>query len=597
MKKKWKNKIRSFLQTRNLQFYISVPFTIIAVVGMLMVGIVLMVSFTSANEKNAADYNQKMLDQVNYNLDSYLRSMMKISDAAYYRIIKSSDLERDSLDHDLNLLYETHIDSLVNIAIFGKEGDLLAAAPASIVKKTVKPSLQDWFLNANLQIENMHFSTPHVQNLFEDKDHNYRWVISLSRSVEITKNGNIESGVLLVDMNFNAIDVMCKNANFSSSGYVYLIDNSGNIIMHPRQQLLYSHLLSENNYLAATYEDGTHTEVFEHHKRMVTVKTVGYTGWKLVAVSPIGDISQTVYSLVMLLILTILFCSIILILVNGFVSSRIANPVRRLENSVKELEAGRENVAIAIGGSNEIRHLGESIRDMVARLHELMQDIIREQESKRKSELDALQGQINPHFLYNTLDSVVWMIENEQIEGATRMITSFANFFRISLSQGRRIIRVEEELSHAQNYMTIQHMRFKDKFDFQTEIQPETLSLKTIKLIVQPILENAIYHGMEYMDGDGLILLKSYLQDGDLWIDVVDNGPGMTPDVVEGLMTRQHKSRGKGSGIGLRNVDERIKLYFGADYGLIILSEPDEGTTVRIHLLAVPYQEHETEVQ
>ncbi len=597
MKKKWKNKIRSFLQTRNLQFYISVPFTIIAVVGMLMVGIVLMVSFTSANEKSAADYNQKMLDQVNYNLDSYLRSMMKISDAAYYRIIKSSDLERDSLDHDLNLLYETHIDSLVNIAIFGKEGDLLAAAPASIVKKTVKPSLQDWFLNANLQIENMHFSTPHVQNLFEDKDHNYRWVISLSRSVEITKNGNIESGVLLVDMNFNAIDVMCKNANFSSSGYVYLIDNSGNIIMHPRQQLLYSHLLSENNYLAATYEDGTHTEVFEHHKRMVTVKTVGYTGWKLVAVSPIGDISQTVYSLVMLLILTILFCSIILILVNGFVSSRIANPVRRLENSVKELEAGRENVAIAIGGSNEIRHLGESIRDMVARLHELMQDIIREQESKRKSELDALQGQINPHFLYNTLDSVVWMIENEQIEGATRMITSFANFFRISLSQGRRIIRVEEELNHAQNYMTIQHMRFKDKFDFQTEIQPETLSLKTIKLIVQPILENAIYHGMEYMDGDGLILLKSYLQDGDLWIDVVDNGPGMTPDVVEGLMTRQHKSRGKGSGIGLRNVDERIKLYFGADYGLIILSEPDEGTTVRIHLPAVPYQEHETEVQ
>lgn len=591
MCKIWKQRIVSFLRNRNLQFYISVPFTIIAVIGMMLVGIVLTVSFTNAHENNAAQYNTKMLDQVNFNLDSYLRNMMKISDSVYYRVIKSTDLEKGSFDHDINLLYETNSDAIVSIAVFDHQGNLISSSPVSTVKDTVIPSLQDWFLNANVQIENMHFSTPHVQNLFEDKEHNYKWVVSLSRSVELTKNGTIENGVLLVDMNFNAIDRLCKNVKVSSSGYIYLIDNNGEIIVHPRQQLIYSHLLSENNYMAATYDDGTHIETFQKHKRMVTVKTVGYTGWKLVAVSPLGDISQTIYSLVVLLIFTILFCSILLVLINGFVSSRIANPVRRLENSVKKLEAGEENVPIAIGGSNEIRHLGESIRDMVDKLHQLMDDIIVEQEGKRKSELDALQGQINPHFLYNTLDSVVWMIENERYQDATVMITSFASLFRISLSKGRNIIRVEEELDHAQNYMTIQHMRFKNKFIFKTEIAPETLSLKTIKLIIQPILENAIYHGMEYMDGDGIITLKAYCDEKNLWMDIADNGLGMTPDVAEGLMTRNQKSRGKGSGIGLRNVDERIKLYFGNDYGLTIHSEPDEGTTVSIHLPAIQYEE------
>ena len=188
---------------------------------------------------------------------------------------------------------------------------------------------------------------------------------------------------------------------------------------------------------------------------------------------------------------------------------------------------------------------------------------------------------------YNTLDSIVWMVENERYEGAIQMVTSLAKLFRISLSKGKNIITVADELEHVRNYLTIQKIRYKNKFTYEITAEPETLHCQTIKLIVQPLVENAIYHGMEFMDGDGEIYIRAYRKDGDLYIDVVDNGLGMPQEQADALLTKDTgKVRGKGSGIGLKNVQERIQLYFGPDYGLSLYSEPDEGTTARIHLPA-----------
>ena len=222
-----------------------------------------------------------------------------------------------------------------------------------------------------------------------------------------------------------------------------------------------------------------------------------------------------------------------------------------------------------------------------------MQDIVTEQESKRKSEFDALQSQINPHFLYNTLDSIVWMVENERYQEAIVMVTSLAGFFRVGLSKGKNIITLKDELNHAGSYITIQHMRFRDKFTFHINVEEEILSMATIKLIVQPLLENAVYHGMEFMDGDGEIEVNAYAKENSLYIDVTDNGMGIPEEEIDGLLKRDSKHRGKGSGIGLKNVHERIQLYFGENYGLTILSEADVGTTVRIHLPLVPYENAE----
>lgn len=568
---------------------ISLSFTVVALVGMIFLGMALYLRFTSATETMLKDENRRIIDQVNKNLDVYLRNMMRVSDSMYYRVIKNSNLAVDPIDQSMNLLYETNRDFLVSIVVVDENGRLVGVSPVSKLKKTVRPEEQEWFVRATNKIENLHFSTPHVQNLFEDPDFRYRWVISLSRAVELTSNGGIRHGVLLVDINFSGIEQLFKDISLGNSGYIYLTDSNGEIIYHPRQQLLYSNLVRENNLEAFQYEDGSHVEKYQGEERVITVKTVGYTGWKIIGVTPMKDMTSDYYHIRLFAVFILSFIMFLMIFANLYLSSRIADPIKALENSVKKLEKGDMDVKIAIGGSYEIQHLGKTIRSMVKQMRKLMDDIVVEQESKRKSELDALQSQINPHFLYNTLDMIVWMVENERYSEAISMVTALARLFRISLSKGRNIIPVSNELEHARNYLTIQMVRFKNKFQIDINAEPETLRLSTIKLIIQPLLENAIYHGMEYMDGDGEISVHAYVKDKDLYIDVTDNGIGIPEEICKTLLTDHSRIRSKGSGIGLRNVHERIQLYYGSSYGLTILSEPDVGTTVRIHLPCVDY--------
>ena len=575
----------------SMQRMISISFTIIAVTGMIMVGGTLYLRFIHSKEEMVSKNNVLMLEQVNLNLDSYLRSMMKISNTTYYSVIKKNDFSKNNVNKELNLLYESNKDSLVSICIFSEYGQVVSASPVAQVKDSVDPRQSEWFINAKNKSENLHFSTPHVQNLFIDPNYKYRWVVSLSRAVDITYSGKIASGVMLVDMNFTGIEQLFRNVNVGNSGYIYLIDSEGEIIYHPRQQLIYSNLIQENNIVASNYEDGNHKEKFNGENRVVTVKTVGYTGWKIVCVTPMKDITYSYRPMGIFVLFVMLFLMTILILLNMFVSSRITNPIVELERSVKKFESGEKNIGINISGSYEIQHLGKAIKSMVEQMNILMENIIHEQESKRKSELNALQAQINPHFLYNTLDSIVWMIENENYDGAIIMVTALARLFRISLSKGKNVIPLSDEIEHVRNYLTIQNIRYKNKFTYKIECEEETLNLASIKLIIQPLVENAIKHGMEFMDGDGEIIVKSYIENEELFIDVIDNGLGMPQETAEQILRGEKKLKGKGSGIGLKNVNERIQIYFGKIYGLQIYSEPDEGTTIRIHIPILKYSE------
>lgn len=576
-----------FYRRSSIQVILSLSFTAVAVAGMIFLGLTLFLRFSASNNAQLAKNSQRVLAQVNLNLDAYLRGMMRVSDTMYYRVIKNADLDSDSLDAQMALLYESNRDSLVSIAVFAQSGELVSATPLATLKKSVFPQRQDWFAAAVDRIENLHFSTPHVQNLFEDPDYRYRWVVSLSRQVELTRAGSIEGGVLLVDMSFSGIEQICKDVELASSdGYLYLIDGDGEIIYHPRQQLIYAGLLEENNRTAAGYEDGSHAETFGGAKRQVTVKTVGYTGWKLVGVVPADNIWDNYGQLLLFFLFVVLFSIFLLVFVNLHLSERISVPIKTLERAVKELEAGREEVDIDVSGPYEIEHLGHSIRSMVSTMRHLMDDIIEQEAQKRRSELDVLQSQINPHFLYNTLDSVVWMTENGRTDEAILMVTSLARFFRISLSRGSNIIPIADELEHARHYLTIQKMRYKNKFSAVIAAEDGVEGLYTIKLIVQPILENAIYHGMAYADGDGEITVRARRDGGDVVIEVADNGPGMPEEMVERLLDQSYAAAPgtKGSGIGLRNVHQRIRLTFGEEYGLAIHSEPDAGTTVCIRL-------------
>lgn len=586
-----KNKLKEYYKKASIQYIISISFTIVAVAGMIVVGGALYLRFLNSTEEVVSKNNQAIIEQVNLNLDSYLRNMMKISDTIYYRAIKKTDMAVENIKKEMDLIYEANKDNLISITLFSEYGEIIDSYPIQQLKSNIDPRNNDWFQNAKNKKENLHFSTPHVQNLFYDPNYKYTWVVSLSRAVEITKSGKTSSGVLLVDMNFSGIEQICKNVEVSKNGYVYLIDTDGEIIYHPRQQLIYSNLITENNYEAAKFEDGNHIENFEGNKRLVTVKTVGYTGWKLVAISPMSDVTAGYYEFRVFAIFIMIFAIFILISINMFVSSRIANPIRALEKAVKEFESGVVSLNIPESGSYEIQHLAKAIKSMVNQMNLLMENIMIEQEAKRKSELNALQAQINPHFLYNTLDSIIWMIENENYDGAIIMVTALARFFRISLSKGKNVITVRDELEHARNYLTIQNIRYKNKFSYSIDADEETLDLTSIKLIIQPLIENAIYHGMEYMSGEGDILVKSYKKNEDLYIDIIDNGLGMLQEVADKLLTEEvNNQQRKGSGIGLKNVHERIKLYFGEEYGLEVYSEPDEGTTIRIHMPSIEFE-------
>lgn len=591
---KWKK----LYHRSSIQMILSIAFTAVAVMGMLFLGAALILRFSSATKEMAEENSQRLLAQVNLNLDGYLRNMMRVSDTVYYRVIKNTELEREEmaqgLKDALELLYAKDRDVLVSLAVFDESGGLICATPLAELKNSVTPSREEWFSAAVERIENLHFSTPHVQNLFEDPDLRYKWVVSLSRHVELTRGGNVQSGVLLVDINFSGIEQICKGVSFSNGlGYLYLIDGSGEIIYHPRQQLLYAELQEENNLAAAGYSDGTHTEVFQSQRRQVTVKTVGYTGWKLVGVVPVETFRDN-YSQTLFAVSLVFFSIFLLVFVNLRLSEWITAPMRQLDLAVKEQEKGAESVDFHVNGPYEVEHLSRSVQSMVSTMRRLMEDIRQHEEEKRRSELDVLQSQINPHFLYNTLDSVVWMTENGRTQEAIVMLTALARFFRISLSNGRSIIPVADELEHARNYLTIQKMRYKNRFSADIFAEPGVGALYTSKLIVQPILENAIYHGMEYADGEGEIHIRAFRAGEDVVIEVEDNGPGMPEEVVEQLLKPSQEGavpRAKGSGIGLRNVHTRIRLTFGPAYGLSIRSEPDRGTLVRIYLPALEQEE------
>ncbi len=585
------------VKPQTIQVTISISFTIVSLGCMGVLGVTLYNRFVNRMEDMTIESSEQLLNQTAINLETYLRNMRRISDAMYYSVIKDKDLAVDSMEEEMNLLYEANKDNLISIACFTNEGKLVAAAPVATEKDNLDIVNQKWFVHAMDQMENLHFSTPHVQNLFDNTSYRYYWVISLSRAVELTSNGNSALGVLLVDMNYSSIEQLLNKANTdNSSEYVYLMDSNGEIIYHPKQKLIYTNLYEENNLEAIHYDDGSYTEEFQGEKRLITVKTVSYTGWKIVSVVPMSTFNMGLYGTRLFVVMLMALSMLAVIILNQLVSARIAKPLQKLNESVKEWEAGNLNPDIYVGGSLEVEHLGKTLRSTVDQISQLMHDILYEQEEKRKSELDALQSQINPHFLYNTLDSIVWMIEGERYEDAVFMVTQLASLFRISLSRGKTIISIEDEIKHAKNYMNIQKIRYKNSFTVDFAVDEDVLECCTVKLVVQPLLENAIYYGVECMGDEGEISVRAYRREADIYIEVRDNGLGMPEDMVEQLLTDNSRVRKRGSGVGLINIHSRIQLRFGKQYGLEIESQPDEGTMVRIHLPYIPYSAENQEL-
>lgn len=598
--KKSIKRIRLLYQQSSLQWILSVAFTVASVVVILLMSWGYSKQFFRSTERLMEENSLGVMDQVSLNLDSYLHDMMTISNVAYYNIIKEYDLykDQDSIENKLSFLYKSNSGAINNIGIFRADGELIAAEPLNKLKKNQIVSQQEWFQKSVNKIENIHFSTPYVENMYYPENNTYHWVVSLSRSVDLTTKGATSSGVLVLNMNFKEIEKICENVNLGNSGYVYVIDSKGEIIYHPKQQLIYSGIMNENNRQAATYSEGSHNEMYQKENRRITVKTMGYSGWKIIGVTPVSSY-KTVYTLNRQFVwLSTLVASICILLVNLFISSRVTTPIKNLDKAVSKIENDINNIDIPKDGTTEIRHLSATLESMTGTLRQLMDDLVEQEKKKRQTEMTVLQSQINPHFLYNTLDSTIWMIEMEKYDGAITMITSLARFFRISLSKGNYLITLEEEFEHVKSYLTIQSIRYKNKFTYTIILDDRIASMSTIKLIIQPIVENAIYHGMDYLFGDGELVIEAFPSKGNIYIEVTDNGPGMSEEQVSMLFSDHSHTgeKGSGSGIALKNIQERIQLYYGESYGIEVESERDEGTKVRIILPQISIEQAEKEL-
>lgn len=570
----------------------------ISLVTMLLMGIIMYMRFSTLSRQETIESSRKLMEQTGETMEDYLVNMRQISDAVYYNVVKENDFHdaREEIQKGMNLLYEANRDKLRTIAIYNSDGSLMAAEPVATQKEDPDVTRQEWYQSAMEEMENIHFSTPHIQNLFEDSTFRYYWVISSSRVVELTENRDSQMGVLLVDMDFSSISRMMNQINEVGNGqYYYLCNSDGDIIYHPRQIQISDGISRENSIKAASYKDGVYDETFEGTQRKVIVNTISYTGWKLVGVIPYSIFTHEMLNIRYFIAMVTLLMAMMLTIINRVVAERISRPIRKLNHSVMEYEAGKKP-EIYIGGSWEIRHLGYSIQSSYEKSEKLMQEIVCEQNERRKSELDALQSQINPHFLYNALDSITWMIEGERNDEAAFMISQLAKLFRISLSKGHTIISVKDELQHAQSYMNIQRVRYKDAFSVTFDVEPELEKYCAVKLTLQPILENAINYGVDPMDDCGEIRVCVRKEGELLVLSVEDNGIGMSEEEVELLLTDNNRVPKHGSGVGLINIHNRLQILFGKEYGLVIESEPDEGNKVSIQIPAILYTEENRKI-
>lgn len=578
--------VRRF-RTYSIQSIIMWSFSAFILLIVVVVAVLLFNKFSRSAEQSVFLNAQQIVDQVSYNLEDYVDGMAQLYRAIEDNMLADGQWDDEEVTQQLDTIMRSR-DDIVSIALFNEQGEMLRNHPAVPVKPSARVTEQSWFHSAMRVSNHLSFSLPHVQNLY---DNTFQWVVTMSKGITVVHNGEPMYVILLVDINFKSIDELSSRISLGKRGYAYIIDEgAGNIVYHPQQQLIYMGLRNESVERALTSSD-SYIDESDGIKRLNTVKSVVNIGWKIVGVSYLDEIMTTREEVNRYLVQVVAIVLVLAIVVSLILSAMLTRPIRRMGRTMKAVERGDFNVELPMQGPLEVMQLSSRFNLMLDKIRQLMQQIVKEQESKRKYELEALQAQINPHFLYNTLNSVVRMVGMSKKEEVITMITSLSKLFRLSLSKGKTSISVQEELEHARHYLTIQQMRYKQKFDFTIEADEASQSCYTLKLVLQPLIENAIVHGIEYLVDQGHISVTAAVRGDVLELTVADNGVGMAPEVVEGILDDEWPEQNPakfvntaGSGVAVRNVHDRIRLYYGHRYGLEFQSELEAGTTVRIQI-------------
>ena len=580
------------LSARFIGKFSSIQSVIFATVAVLILSAVVIVTgvsmkFTNTSIfENSSEYTHTIIQQMNQNIDSYIDYMENIA----YLISSNEDVQDylfdEKIDNEgryriLNQL-QTILDSrsdIRNVGIISKNGRMLINDGSKSVNQDLDINTQEWYATALEKPNGPILTSSHVQHIISGER---PWVITLSRGIRDRSGSGEKEGVFFIDLNYSAISELCDQSTVGTKGYAFILDAKGNIVYHPQQQQLYNELQTENISLIMDTDEDTVLTGTGNDGKLYSISRSEKTGWTVVDCTNVKELlsksrqAQSVY------VLTAIILVIVALLFSRFMARSITLPIQKLRDSMKKVQEGDFSVSdVVVDSKNEIGSLTKSFDVMTHRIHELMEQNVHEQEEKRRSELKALQSQINPHFLYNTLDSIIWMAEGKKNEEVVLMTASLARLLRQSISNEDEVVPIANEVEYARGYLTIQKMRYKDKLEFQIAVDSSILYIPLIKLVLQPIIENAIYHGLKYKESKGLLIVKGFMKDGNAVLQVIDDGVGMDEETLAHIYDK-HKVNYHSNGVGVYNVQKRLKLYYGEDYGITYTSELGKGTTATI---------------
>jgi len=572
---------------KSIQSIIAFFFSSLFIIIFIITGFIAYYLTEDTARKNSMNYTLKIIENVNRNIHSYIEYMKNISSIVinnkdvldYYSNFKYlTEGEREAYQRNISNFLTSILQARKDINLIlltGYEGDIISNRDSNSIKPYINIVDREWYRRARTENGNTVISSSHVQDVLIDE---YRWVVSLSVEIKSLEN-NEPLGILLVDLNFNVIEELCEEKLLGNRSYMFIVDSNAEIVYHPQIQLIYSELKTElidevinTNNTSFVINNGIDSRIY-------TVKTNVELGWKICGVTYINElitnknIIQFYFSLIGIIFI------LLVIIISILISKKISKPIKVLQGSMKEVQNGNFKINIKVKSSNEIGELEKDFSIMIKKIKELITQNAEKQKLIRESELKALQAQINPHFLYNTLETIICMAKSEK--DVIRITAALAKLLRIGISKGKELITIEEEVEHVRSYLIIQKTRYMDKFDFTINIEPDILKLRIIKIILQPIIENAIYHGIKKKKTSGHIKINGSLNGKNIVLQVMDDGIGMTKERINEVF-KNDCSKFPNSGIGISNVNQRLKLYFGDKYGLSCTSKEKEGTKIDI---------------
>ncbi|MGY3756467.1 cache domain-containing sensor histidine kinase [Helcococcus kunzii] len=497
---------------------------------------------TKQELENAGIYISSYLDKIKSlaNLISMNDEIKMISDKQYN--------DFTSLKNFISIIQKN--DNLIeNIIIASKTGKIISSSKIDL-SQSQQLDKEEWY-QKSLQYKNMPYITNEKHKLTSEQEGNL-----ISITSEIKDASNNHQGIIIIDLSHKFIEDYITKMNFGDNGYGFIATS--------QEKLLFdTNTLSENK---------KYIELLKSRMKSLEGDFIGETfnipntDWIAVGVTSMEGIN----SLKNVLITNTIFWAIIVLIISIFISllisNRITKPIRNLIKNIKNTDHKLTPLPSDKKSSSEIQDLTTAFNQLLSKVSDLTLSIAEKEEAKRIFELKALQSQINPHFIYNTLDTIMWLIEFNENEKAIEVTKSLGKILRLTLGINQDFVRLEEEVAHVKNYLEIQKIRYDDKFEYKFDISKDTEQLKVPKLILQPIVENAIYHGIKPLKGKGEITIKSYLEDETLFIIVEDNGIGRQQAKDKNIKTKL-------SGIGMSNVDQRIKILNNDNCGIKLSRE------------------------